>query len=306
MVKKIICVIMLIMALNSINGEYPWGDYSYWLESTSETTYGVNDSYWIENLSNNNYTVWAKVSVPAHKNISFTIERGGEANQPNGDAVFEFFDDFEGNSLDTNKWDIEEGTAPTVENGYLNINKECVIVAKNLNMEKYIWEGEIKIVSLNYPGFLYNHYKKGYYYDLYFEDGTIFKHTGSLWSRTLIADGIMSLSANTEYHFNHIITGNTAKLNVGDKIYSLNMDTTYNKGSVGFLQYSNGQMYVYYTFVRKYADQEPVVSIEQIDDTTWKITITNNNNYDLTDFQIAINGAGIVNVKDESLMIFES
>ena len=290
MVKKIICVIMLIMALNSINGEYPWGDYSYWLESTSETTYGVNDSYWIENLSNNNYTVWAKVSVPAHKNISFTIERGGEANQPNGDAVFEFFDDFEGNSLDTNKWDIEEGTAPTVENGYLNINKECVIVAKNLNMEKYIWEGKIKIVSLNYPGFLYNHYKKGYYYDLHFEDGTIHKHTGSLWSRTLIADGIMSLSTNTEYHFNHIITGNTAKLNVGDKIYSLNMDTTYNKGSVGFLQYhSNGQMYVYYTFVRKYADQEPTITINKINDSAWNITITNNNDYDLVDYQVGLN-----------------
>ena len=85
---------MLIMALNSINGEYPWSDYPYWLESTSETVYSVDDSYWIDDLGSNSYKVWTKESVPAHKNISFTIERGG-TNTPNGNNVFDFFDDFE-------------------------------------------------------------------------------------------------------------------------------------------------------------------------------------------------------------------
>ena len=55
-------------------------------------------------------------------------------DESNGDAVFEFFDDFEGTSLDTSKWDEidpQNCLTPRVENDYLHMDITCSGVQDN-------------------------------------------------------------------------------------------------------------------------------------------------------------------------------
>ena len=68
-------------------------------------------SYWIEKWDsvNQEAIVWVKVpSIPANstKTIYMYYGNPSASSESNGDAVFEFFDDFEETSLDTNKWDV--------------------------------------------------------------------------------------------------------------------------------------------------------------------------------------------------------
>ena len=65
-------------------------------------------SYWIEEWDNVNESarIWVNVtSIPAgEKTIYLYYNNSGVVSESDGDAVFEFFDDFEGTSLDTEKW----------------------------------------------------------------------------------------------------------------------------------------------------------------------------------------------------------
>ena len=86
-------------------------------------------SYWVEEGCNTaNTKIWVKVpSIPASSTKTIYLYYGNPSatSQSNGDAVFEFFDDFEGSSLNTSKWDPY--TAPStyaVENGYLKMWSE--------------------------------------------------------------------------------------------------------------------------------------------------------------------------------------
>ena len=285
MVKKIICVIMLIMALNSINGEYPWSDYPYWLESTSETTYGVNDSYWIENLSNNNYTVWAKVSVPAHKNISFTIEReSGGTNTPNGDDVFEFFDDFSDATL--SKWNGDKNGF-TVNNGVLigsNTNYRITSIQTFSSTDKLIFTTKHKVEDTATNGYevlgFYGSSSNGwlgylphgspYTYRHYDRLGNSWTYRGQFnyygtWKLfdIIINNGNYHTTiSNTNYDFTGTLNFNNLPITLGKR---------YDDGFTG--QNYNGEWD--YIYVRKYADQEPTITVNQINNNEWIVEVEN-------------------------------
>ena len=77
-------------------------------------------SYWIEewDASSQSAKIWVNVtSIPAgEKTIYLYYNNSGAVSESDGDAVFEFFDDFEGGSLDTNKWTTHiVGSSNTVE-----------------------------------------------------------------------------------------------------------------------------------------------------------------------------------------------
>jgi len=66
-------------------------------------------SYWIEKYDPDaeEAVIWVKVpEIPANSEIEIYMYYGNPdvASASDGDAVFEFFDDFEGTSLDTEKW----------------------------------------------------------------------------------------------------------------------------------------------------------------------------------------------------------
>ena len=79
--------------------------------------------YWVETEGN----VWVKVpSIPAsaRKTIYFYYGNQGAALTSDGSKVFDVFDQFEGNSLDTGKWTLMNRGAYTVANGVFTISAD--------------------------------------------------------------------------------------------------------------------------------------------------------------------------------------
>jgi len=82
--------------------------------------------YWIEKWDNvsEEAVIWVKVpSIPANSDVTIYMYYGNSeaVSESDGEAVFEFFDDFEGSSLDTNKW-VKTGGTETVENSILSFH----------------------------------------------------------------------------------------------------------------------------------------------------------------------------------------
>ena len=86
--------------------------------------------YWIESGCNSaNTVVWVKVpNIPANGETTIYMYYGNPSatSESNGDNVFEFFDDFDGTSLNTDVWEIYSGSSVTVENGYVEIGSADV------------------------------------------------------------------------------------------------------------------------------------------------------------------------------------
>ncbi len=84
--------------------------------STSQEETELN--YWIENYVSSNYAeVWINVSyIPANGYSTVYMYYGNLAvsTTSNGTKTFPFFDDFNDNSIDTNKWDTYEPTGVDV------------------------------------------------------------------------------------------------------------------------------------------------------------------------------------------------
>jgi len=83
--------------------------------------------YWVETGTENSSStrIWVKVpSIPGggKKTIYLFYGNPGATSQSNGDDVFEFFDDFEGTSLDTTKWSFVDGSSVTVSNSEITLS----------------------------------------------------------------------------------------------------------------------------------------------------------------------------------------
>jgi len=106
-------------------------------------------NYWIESYTaSSSATVWLKIpSLPiSGKTIYMYYGNAAAADASNGNAVFDFFDDFEGTSIDTTKWQVDTSSY-SVSNSILRINVGAVSVKDalsfNLN-DGYILEGKIQ------------------------------------------------------------------------------------------------------------------------------------------------------------------
>jgi len=78
--------------------------------------------HWIEEWDKNNQEakVWVRVpSIPANGNTSFYMHYGNPdaEDASDGENTFNFFDDFEGTEIDTNKWDVYESSGVEVSDG---------------------------------------------------------------------------------------------------------------------------------------------------------------------------------------------
>lgn len=62
--------------------------------------------YWVEDLTVDPISMWVEVADDLGINVDICVYYGksGESSASDGTATFEFFDDFLGNSVDTNKW----------------------------------------------------------------------------------------------------------------------------------------------------------------------------------------------------------
>lgn len=85
-----------------------------------------NLSYWIEDGLNTPTTnVWVKLSSVAANaldTIHMYYGNPAAAAQSNGDNTFEFFDDFEGSTLDLAKWEVRGAPISSLSGGILNFS----------------------------------------------------------------------------------------------------------------------------------------------------------------------------------------
>jgi len=114
----------VLIELNSTNFEFskakPDGSD---IRFTDES--GKKLPYWIEEWSDNEAKIWIKVPfIPANGETRIYMYYGNPdaISESNGDAVFEFFDDFSEPSLNTEKWVVfSQGGEVKVENGVCKI-----------------------------------------------------------------------------------------------------------------------------------------------------------------------------------------
>jgi len=94
------------------------------------STDGEELNYWIEewDAGAKRAKIWVKVpSIPANGETKIRMYYGNPSASAvsDGDRVFEFFDDFEGNSLNTDKWIIFGNPKMTFSNSILDISGGC-------------------------------------------------------------------------------------------------------------------------------------------------------------------------------------
>ena len=116
-------------------------------------------SFWRENDFNQEETIyWVKVpSIPANSTVDiymyFDPDLTGVPDASDPDSTFDFFDDFDGSSLDTNKWDMHEWTAGS--HYYEVVNSELHVYAYSPNDPSgYAFSTKEPIIDLvNHPGY---------------------------------------------------------------------------------------------------------------------------------------------------------
>ncbi|MCZ7383789.1 MAG: DUF2341 domain-containing protein [Candidatus Methanoperedens sp.] len=114
-------------------------------------------SYWIENWDYNNKSaiVWVKVpTIQIGTDVTLRMSYGNPnaASASNGTAAFEFFDDFSGTGLDSNKWDINNNPTINVADGVVTITGDG---AYEYIKSKTSWAGS---VALRTRQMTYNQY----------------------------------------------------------------------------------------------------------------------------------------------------
>jgi hypothetical protein len=308
--RRLLLFLLILIGIGAVSAEYP---------------------YWIEDNGDGTYNIWTKICVPANGETTIYVQKA-DGYSPNGDAVFEFFDDFEGTELDTNKWGDVLGSQYLLDNGILKtsstniystmtITEPVVITAKSRRELSSMYSyGQIMITDKSgvrnvdyYNEIGVQVLDNGAYY---LQDRLVYMTVRSSYYGCSRDFGKSVPDYGTDYVIQNVIVDTNNKIMKvsinGDELPEIN----YNNGiydNVNQLITLNGDLtfgigYEWgsyadfdYIFVRKYADQEPTVSVEQISTDTWKITISNPNDYDLTDFQIKIDGTGIVSSKTDSL-----
>jgi hypothetical protein len=255
----------------------------------SEDNGNTTIPYRLESWDNSGQTatVWIKISgISANdsKTIRMYYGNTNAASESNGDNVFEFFDDFEGSSLDTNKWGDSNGvslsggickiqgdsdndekgikTANTFSQN-IEINMKAQRSSATADLDPVIWFAD---VDIHYASYLNPNDINGLSLWVTENDGwggiwldktqvsTIADWTNTNWCIQKFAPksgnlrgevcGVSGSSTATHSYDNQFIT---IAINSGDSAY-LNID---------------------WVFVKEYVDQEPTYTIGSTQIATW-------------------------------------
>ena len=242
--------------------------------------------YWIESWdsASQKTIIWIKVSsISANSSKKIRMYYGNEnaVSESNGDNTFELFDDFEGTSLDTNKWTVPDGsigisnseitisglkgrirsintfTQPLkvrAKAKYTDTNKYHHGYIAYLTTSDFVWEaddsGELDsgngyFISIN-----------SNYYDEIESLGKMSSGTTSYSNGTVSGD-------STVYHLwqeeNH---GGALKQILDDGVEILTLsDTDYSNGYVVLGRRKADSLVVDWVFISNYIDPEPTYTI---------------------------------------------
>ena len=238
-------------------------------------------SYWIEewDVANERARIWVKVpSIPANGTTEIYCYYGNSeiTDASDGEAVFEFFDDFEGDALDTNKWTIETGdwTIETYDEGKRLKGHDHYYGLRTKSFQAT--EGIIEVDALCHSGDDSSHgetdviwWYKGDGYDEFsiamvgspnVQHSNLYDRSGGSW---FLRDEKSDYKSFQEwYKIKVIFSGNTAKVYVNGSLWleSNSMNGERANNYVGLGAYGSTDYYDNFR-VRKYASVEPSVSI---------------------------------------------
>ncbi|MCD6436529.1 MAG: DUF2341 domain-containing protein, partial [Clostridiales bacterium] len=274
---------------------------------SSYSTYaydGIN--YWIEHDENGNpqNNVWVKVNLTANQPLSFYVYYGSSTapSYSDGDAVFEFFDDFEGSSLDTGKWDDSNAAGKyTISNSKIigtdDGNWNYVISVNQFLLNYFSVEARMNFNSvkteIGYGDFSGGHNARitvesdGDNYITYVNSNGDYVSTQD---NSFVVEGQWQIAKIMHYDnvFKHYTSSSGIYKTFTDGIGNM-------PGAKVF--FSLGTQSVDWVFVRKYASSEPSVSYGSEETGSWeieghtytkrkKVTITSSE--DLQGYQVAL------------------
>ncbi len=299
----------------------------------SEAIGANNYSYYIEDDNTNKY-IWTKVNLDANQTKTIYITKTN-GYSPDGNNVFFFFDDFNGTTLDLNKWQVFAGSTYSVSNSLrLNTGGISVKTAFDVNLESnYIVKLRATTInnSTTYGGTLPQlassrfvpggntgsdatifPIKEGGTSD----DLVLFAGTGSTASYNIANNPIISgsIDYNTFYNYDLYLRNTTFQyFRDGNSLYN-SASITWAKNlkylTLGNFTTSNadiGDMNYLYLFIRKYTANEPTITVTSINSNTYKVEIRNNEASPLTNYQVRMPNTAIgVTSKSTSLNLSDS
>ena len=261
--------------------------------------YAETMPYWIEDYGNG-YNLWVKIPyIPANGDTVVYIEKDSNY-KPDGDKVFEFFDDFEGNipkdrfNLESKWYSVDSwaGYDTTCKN--YPYQKDGVLIARTdqgwgglkIASKESLNVNDVKIVSRVYCDKTINPNPN---IMVGFSDRTPIKRVGD-WK----TDAILKYTS----YYN--LTGERPEKGNYYMVKYIKHDAY---GWYPYIGEWDGEYHFLYVYVRKYAYKEPTTTITKINDNLYKITIHNPNNYPLKDFQVKIPNPSFITSKFEGLKI---
>lgn len=217
----------------------------YWIESIES---GVKAVFWVEIPSIPTGAGTVDVYMYYDKSDATSISSGGN--------TFDFFDDFPGSSLDTDKWDVGLGT-PTVNNSLFLDDGEWI--------ETKTWTGNttrirFKLISPNEYGS--TTYQVCGLYDMSANKGGGATNTYYNWD-FYTNDGTVEYTTITSFDGTHIfeilkVAGTSSKIYIDGNLETThtahvpNVEICYHLRKVG-----GNDLEVDWVFASKYADPEP-------------------------------------------------
>ena len=280
------------------------------------------------------YYVWIKTDLQPYQTKTYIIKKT-EDDSPNGDEIFEFFEDFDQGIIDESKWGylgypssttsiISETHSP----GNLYLYNSYIISKNPIESNKKIFQLRYKpeyVSATADSGYLImgESFDKSYTSNRAVLLGeTISTNNFQIYNAASCSPGVVYSSAipgifSTYLNFEGMV--NSSGTQVRQKVYYDGEHTTLIDDSnwrtpnasclrqTGFFglrtDTTNGRVYYDYAFVRKYAEIEPTVVVTKKGDY-YLVSITNNINETLTDYQVRIPGQDLeIFSKDRSLEI---
>jgi len=187
----------------------------------------------------------------------------------NGDETFLFFDDFNDQYVDTNKWQDWDGSATELPDGTLKLVGNSRL---DIHFYSKTW--------ITNPYIVETRYLRGYDGGLFFD--VVDSYNGYLIS---LRDATMGLpkfefykwingswytltksnpGVDTDWHKFKLVRNGSSMQIFEDGVLKLTAsDGTYSGGYIGIRGWGDHPTYTDWIFVRKYTDPEPIVSVGQ-------------------------------------------
>ena len=228
--------------------------------------------FWIENTSTDPIQMWVNVTdnLNSTQDVCIYYGKTDESSASNGTNTFEFFDDFEDDTI--GGW-TEVGTGLIEGSGVLKSNAlggdggngEFKIggYRGNTALQNYVFEGNVKWTN-DWGTIIIRRSDNSNFYQFWKNGDTIQFTKIIAGARTDITSGAQTLALNTQYTFKIIVNGTSFKYYHNGVTLLINTtDSDIASGNTGIGGYSdatNRNVIVDDIRVRKYASPEPAYS----------------------------------------------